>query len=128
MTTFKSAVPVFAVADVAATARWYQQHFGFQFHHFPEREPWEWAAIFRDSVEIMLQRVANHKNPDLDQQRSGGVWDAYIRISDARGLYERVKDKVSIRRAPCPMPYGELEFEMRDPNGYILVFAERATE
>ena len=57
--------------------------------------------------------------------RDGGVWDAYIHVSDARGLYERVKDEVFIRRVPCPMPYGELEFELRDPNGYVLVFAER---
>jgi len=128
MTNFKSAVPVFAVADVAATARWYQQHFGFDFDHFPQHEPWEWAAMFRDSVEIMLQRVPNHKNPDLDKQRAGGVWDAYIRIREARPLYESVKDKMPIRRPPCPMPYGELEFEVRDLNGYVLVFAERMEE
>ncbi len=128
MSIFKSAVPVFAVADVAQTARWYQQHFGFTFHHFPEREPWEWAAMFRDSVEIMLQRVPNHKNPDLDRERRGGVWDAYIRISGAQALYESIKDKMPIRRPPCPMPYGELEFELRDPNGYVLVFAETVEE
>ncbi len=126
MTTFKSAVPVFAVADVGTTVRWYKQYLGFTFHHFPECEPWEWAAMFRDSVEIMLQRVPNYKNPNLDSQRAGGVWDAYIRISDARALYESMKEKVVIRRSPCPMPYGELEFEVRDPNGYVLVFAERA--
>lgn len=125
MTSFCAIVPVFAVADVGATVRWYQEQFGVDFHHFPEREPWEWAAMFRDSVEIMLQRVPGHHNPDLDSQRTGGVWDAYIRVSDVRELYERVKDKVAIRRPPCPMPYGELEFELRDPNGYVLVFAEQ---
>jgi hypothetical protein len=81
--------------------------------------------MFRDSVEIMLQLVPNHKNPDLDRLRESGVWDAYIRVGDARSLYESVKEKISIRRPPCPMPYGELEFELRDPNGYVLVFAER---
>jgi uncharacterized glyoxalase superfamily protein PhnB len=125
MTIFKSVVPVFAAANVGDTVHWYQQHFGFNFHHFPEHEPWEWAAMFRDSVEIMLQLVPNHKNPDLDRLREGGVWDAYIRVSDARSLYESVKEKIPIRRPPCPMPYGELEFELRDPNGYVLVFAER---
>ncbi|HEY1271378.1 MAG TPA: VOC family protein [Terriglobales bacterium] len=124
MTVFKAAAPVFAVADVALTARWYQQYFGFDFHHFPEAEPWEWAGMWRDSVEIMLQRVPNYKNPDLDPRRAGGVWDAYIRVGDVRSLYEAVREKVPIRRPPCPMPYGQLEFELRDPNGYVLVFSE----
>jgi len=128
MTTFKSAAPVFAVADVAATARWYQQHLGFDFHHFPDREPWEWAGMWRDSVEIMLQRVENYQKPDLSRVRPGGVWDAYIRVRDVRALYDTARQKASIQRTPCPMPYGELEFELRDPNGYVLVFAERIEE
>jgi catechol 2,3-dioxygenase-like lactoylglutathione lyase family enzyme len=125
MTTFQSAVPVFAVADVAATARWYQQTLGFEFHHFPEREPWKWAGMWHDSVEIMLQRVVNPQNPDLDRLRPGGVWDAYIRVRDVRSLCDSLRQKMSIRRELCPMPYGELEFELRDPNGYVLVFAEQ---
>jgi hypothetical protein len=89
MTTFKSIVPVPAVADVAATARWYQQISDVGFHHFPERQPWEWAGMGRDSAEIMLQRVVNYQKPDLSQLRAGGVCDAYIRVRDGGNLYEQ---------------------------------------
>jgi len=75
-------------------------------------------------VETMLQGLANDKT-QTSINNDPDVQDACIRITDARGLYERIKDKVPIRHPPCPMPYGELEFELRDSDGYVLVFAER---
>jgi hypothetical protein len=34
------------------------------------------------------------------------------------------KDRVEIKQQPHRQPYGLTEFEVRDPNGYILVFSE----
>jgi len=59
--------PVFAVADVGATIRWYEQELGFAGDPFPAHEP-------------------------------------YVFL--------------------CRQPYGLSEFEIKDLNGYILVFSE----
>lgn len=44
-----------------------------------------------------------------------------------RPLYDalRVLPEVTVIQPLHRQPYGETEFETRDPNGYVLVFAER---
>jgi len=120
----QSIVPVFTVADVGATIDWYQTKLGFWSDPFPEQEPYVFAILFRDHIELMLQRLENFQKPDFYSQRSGGIWDAYIRTSGLKELYDGIKDEVSIVKPLRQQPYGAWEFEMKDPNGYLLVFSE----
>ena len=121
---FSSAAPIFAVADVGATMRWYQKHFGFTCYPFPQTEPHQFAILARDRVEIMLQRIEGYEKPDLYSRRSGGVWDAYIRITGVKELFDAVRDQLTITMSLRQQPYGDWEFEVKDPNGYVLVFSE----
>jgi uncharacterized glyoxalase superfamily protein PhnB len=121
----RSVNPVFPVADVGATIRWYEEHLGFAGDPFPSHEPFVFAILRRDNIEIMLQRVADYRKPDLyDLRNGGGIWDAYFRIDRLRELYAEVKDKLEIKQPLRKQPYGLSEFEVKDPNGYILVFSE----
>ena len=122
---YSSIVPVFAVADIGTTLNWYQNKLGFWSNPFPATEPYVFAILFRDEVEIMLQRVNGYQKPDIYGTRDGGVWDAYIRTSNIKDLYAGVKDEVAIIKPLRQQPYGNWEFEVRDPNGYVLVFSER---
>ena len=124
MSSYSSIAPVFAVADVGATMRWYQQQLGFRSDPFPELEPYVFAILFLDHAEIMLQRIEGFEKPDLYARRDGGVWDAYIRTEGVKELYEAVKDNVTIIQPLRQQPYGAWEFEVKDPNGYVLVFGE----
>jgi len=124
MARFDSINPCFAVADVGATIRWYETELGFSGDPFPDSEPHVFAILRRDEVEIFLMRIAGYSKPDLYDQRSGGVWDAYLRISGLEDLYGRVKDRLDLKQHLHRQPYGLSEFEVRDPNGYILVFSE----
>ncbi len=124
MARFHSINPCFVVADVGATIRWYETELGFRADPFPASEPFRFAILRRDAVEIFLMRVAEYTKPDLYDRRIGGVWDAYLRISGLEDLYDKVKDRVDIKRPLHRQPYGLSEFELRDPNGYILVFSE----
>ena len=121
----RSINPVFAVADVGATIRWYEQELGFVGDAFPSHEPYVFGILRRDGIEIMLQRVANYQKPDLyDLRNGGGVWDAYLRIDGLQELYDRVKDRLELKKPLRRQPYGLSEFEIKDLNGYILVFSE----
>ena len=124
MTTLNTIAPCFAVADVGATIRWYEEKLEFKADPFPEFEPYVFAILLRDGVEIMLQRLEGYQRPNLYAQRSGGVWDAYVRIAGVREYFEAVREKVEIVKALRQQPYGASEFEVKDPNGYILVFSE----
>lgn len=116
--------PTFLVSDVGETIRWYEQKLGFAAHPFPRSPPYTFASVCRDGVEIMFQRLPGYQKPDFYGSRTGGVWDAYLRIEGVRELYEAVKDKVEIKMTLRRQPYGDWEFEVKDLNGYILVFSE----
>jgi len=119
----KSAVPTFLVADVAATARWYAEYLGFETAgHVPDRPPYVYASLQRAGAEIMLLNLPGYEKPDLASRRPAGLWDAYIRMGGVHALYEMVRHHPWIKMPLKKQRYGDWEFEVRDPNGYILVF------
>lgn len=124
MPKLTSTAPCFAVADVGSTIRWYEQHLGFQGNRFPEDEPHAFGILVRDHVEIMLQCVHNYQKPNLYDQRDCGVWDAYIRMQGVKEFYESIRERVEILLPLAKQFYGDWEFEVKDPNGYVLVFSE----
>ena len=123
MSRLVSAAPTFLVADVGGTARWYVEQLGFELAgHVPDAEPYVYASLQRDGVEIMLLGLAGHQKPDLSARRPEGLWDAYVRMSGVHELYDQMKGKPFIQMSLKKQPYGDWEFEVRDPNGYVLVF------
>ena len=124
MSEFTAIHPCFPVADISATMRWYEEQLGFLCDPFPDQEPYVFAIISRDNIEIMLQRVEGYEKPDLYSRRPGGVWDAYIRTQGVRDLFIAIKDEATILKPLRQQPYGAWEFEVQDPNGYVLVFSE----
>ena len=124
MPRLTSAAPCFTVADVGGTMRWYAHKLRFEAHPFPENEPHVFCILVRDQIEIMLQRIDGYQKPDLYSERSGGVWDAYIRMRGVKEFYESIQDNVEILRPLEKQFYGDWEFEVKDPNGYVLVFSE----
>jgi hypothetical protein len=104
--------------------RWYEEHLGFKGDPFPDAEPYAFAILFRDNVEIMLQRLEGYEKPDLYKLRPGlGVWDAYIRMEGVKEFYESVRESVAVIKPLRKKFYPLWEFEVRDPNGYVLVFS-----
>src|SRR5215467_14145144 len=112
MAEFQSVAPVFSVSDIGATIRWYEEQLGFIGDPFPAHEPYVFAILSLDDVEIMLQRVEGYQKPNLYDSRSGGVWDAYIRVEGVKELYESVRGEADILRPLRRQPYGAWEFEI----------------
>jgi catechol 2,3-dioxygenase-like lactoylglutathione lyase family enzyme len=125
MTQFNFIAPTFPVADVGRTAHWYEDVLGFALGgHFPEQEPYAWASLQRDGVELMLLRIEDYQKPDISHLRPEGLWDAYIRVTGVREYYESVRQKARINLELRKQGYGDWEFEVIDLNGYVLVFSE----
>jgi uncharacterized glyoxalase superfamily protein PhnB len=119
----RAAAPAFLVDDVDATAGWYAQHLGFETTGiFPRRPPAAWASLQRGGAEIMLQGLRGYRKPDVYAGRDGGVWNVYVRMDGVRAFYDSIKDRPFIKRPLVKQPYGDWEFEVEDPNGYVLVF------
>ena len=124
MAYFDSVAPCFSVDDVGRTMHWYEQHLGFTSDPFPQHEPFLFCILRRDDIEIMLQRIEGFQKPDLYHRRSGSVWNAYLRMRGVMDFFESVRDKVDIVHPLHQLPYGRWEFEVKDPDGYVLVFSE----
>ncbi|HSE52947.1 MAG TPA: VOC family protein [Gemmatimonadales bacterium] len=122
----RTVTPVFLVGDIAATMRWYREALGFEADAVPRTPPHAFCILRRDEVEIFLQQLTGYQRPDLYEEREGGVWSAYLHTEDVRALYEAVKARpdVTVIQPLHRQPYRQTEFEIRDPNGYVLVFAE----
>jgi catechol 2,3-dioxygenase-like lactoylglutathione lyase family enzyme len=119
----RAAVPTFLVPDVAQTAEWYAAHLGFRLAGaVPKQEPYVFASIVRDPIEIMLLALADYQKPDLRDRRPSGLWDVYIRVDGVHLLYETLQGESFVQTPLNQRSYGDWEFEVRDPNGYLLVF------
>jgi uncharacterized glyoxalase superfamily protein PhnB len=125
--TLQSIVPVFLVDDIAATMLWYRRNLGFDGEAVPPSPPHNFAILSKDDVVIFLQQLSGYRRPDVYHEREGGVWSAYVRTRRVHALFETLRGlaDVAIVQPLHHQPYGETEFEIRDPNGYVLVFAER---
>ena len=118
-----SSVPALLVDDGNATAKWYAEELGFRTAGiFPPHPPATWASLQRDGAEIMLQRLEGYRPPDKYEERPGGVWHVYIRMTGVHRLYDTLRDRRFIKMHLRRQPYGDWEFEVKDLNGYVLVF------
>ncbi len=124
MAELRTVAPTFLVSDVGETAKWYRDNLGFEAAFFPKSPPHAFASMQRDGVEIMLLSLAAYRKPEPAEPRPGGLWDAYIRMRGIREYYDEVRAKIAVHSELVKRFYGDWEFEVRDPNGYVLVFGE----
>ena len=123
----RSIAATFLVADVANTARWYVANLGFRIAGAaPPEPPHAYASLQLETIEIMLLALPGYEKPDLRDRRPSGLWDAYVRIDGVRAFYDTMQDRPFIQAPLTHQSYGDWEFEVRDPNGYVLVFGGSA--
>ena len=122
MTRFASVVPVLRVADVARCMSWYREILGFSVDPFPAEAPFEFCILRRDAAELMLRRT---KTPIVRTPASHD-WDVYLRLegNELTALLDHARRRTPLVRGPELMPYGQIEFELEDPEGHRICVAE----
>lgn len=123
----KKLTPNLMVENVAETLAFYREILGFEIvTTLPEQEPFDFAIVHRDGVELMFQsRLSLSENvPALTGSPIGASQTFYIEVEGIRGLYDSLREKVEIVVDFHTTFYGTHEFYFRDLNGYILSFSE----
>ncbi len=123
----KKLTPNLMVEDAAQTLAFYKDILGFEVvMTLPEQEPFDFAIVKRDGVELMFQsRASLSENvPALTGSPIGASQTFYIEVTGIRDLYEALRGKVEIVVDFHTTFYGTQEFYFRDVNGYILSFSE----
>ena len=123
----KKLTPNLMVEDVARTLAFYRETLGFEvLTTLPEQEPFAFAMVKRDGVELMFQsRLSLSENvPALSGAPIGASQTFYMEVTGIKDLYESLRDRVEIVVDFHNTFYGTQEFYFRDINGYILSFSE----
>ncbi len=133
----KRLTPNMAVEDVRETVEYYVKNFGFKLvmavsedkssvgDELVDGKEYIWANIMSGEVGIMFQRVDNLKE-DVGNffDTIGSSVSFYIEVEDVDALYASVINSVDIHKEIETSWYGMREFYVKDPNGYILAFAQ----
>ncbi len=129
------ASPYFLVPDIVSISEWYRDKLDFKYEKL-WGEPPSFVMVVRNNVRIMLAEVSLAKKyPDMihpNRKSDHHAWDIYIDIGEGsledlqkefEGKGVRITSSISLKEY-----YGMWEFEIEDPNGYVLCFAKDATK
>jgi predicted enzyme related to lactoylglutathione lyase len=118
--------PIIAVKDVEASAKWYQQVFGFSREHGGEG----FAVLVSESNEIVLclHKWEEHHHPTMTKpdEAPGNGLILYFRTENMDIIRRNVGRTVSIVEEDIHLNPNSLkmEFSLRDPDGYYLTITE----
>ena len=120
----RNSTTVFLVGNIEEVMRWYEG-LGFTAEYYPPG----FCILTRDAVSIFLQQQPGYVKPDDPGARAREAWNVYIETDDVAALFAEFSQRsdVKIVRPLSPQVYGQIEFDVMDPNGYRLVFAQPVT-
>lgn len=120
----KALTPILWVANVNASAAFYQKYLDFEVvANVPEEGEWDFALIQSGAVSIMLQSTKNEAHKAKNQEVSDAIM-LYIDVENISDLYEKMKADMPILQEMRETFYGTKEFSVTDSDGYVLSFAE----
>ena len=115
--------PLFHVKDLNASLDFYCEVLGFD-RPVLWGDPPGFAMPQRDGMIIMLDQ--KEEAPIHNK----GNWDAYFWVTDALSLFEDFQAKGAVFEYGPELKewYGNLEFGLKDPDGYFLAFGQEYQE
>ncbi|GHT30274.1 bleomycin resistance family protein [Bacteroidia bacterium] len=132
--------PNFAVANIKQTVEFYKSVLGFNLivavpesqdgieQVLSDDKEYVYALISKDNIEFMIQRTDSFKKdvPLAEQEIIGASVSFYMEIEGITDFYQQIRSKEVVSTEMKTTWYGMREFYLKDNNGYILGFAEKA--
>jgi len=118
--------PMIYVSDIEASIKFYSEILNFKVvEYYPDDKNPRWVAI-----QIGDQRFAmgntfkniNHKYHPNGINGSGVHF--YIIVENIEEVYQKLKSSVSIIDKLEKKPWGNTEFAIKDPDGYLISFSD----
>ncbi len=125
--TLTTLSPNLIAADVNRSVDFYTRELGFTLvASVPDTGTYNWAMVQRDTVTMMFQTLDSiHEDmPSLKITGKGSIGTFFIKMKGIDDLFASLKGKVEIPLDMRTTFYGMKEFAVKDPDGYLLVFAE----
>jgi catechol 2,3-dioxygenase-like lactoylglutathione lyase family enzyme len=123
MPRFNSLEPRLHIADFARSVAFYRDVIGFEvLALFPEDSP-TFALLAKDGVGLQIG------GPDAGKaQDAAPTVTLYFDVADATGVYEQLKNKVTVEWGPEVYFYHRREFAFHDPDGHLIIISEETDD
>ncbi len=94
----------------------------------PEAAPYVFASVQSGAVEIFLNapEPAIGEYPVFKDRPIGGTLTLFIEVAHIEQMYESLQARVKVIMPIEKKWYGMTEFAFKDPDGYVITFAERS--
>lgn len=112
--TYKSLVPMLYTEHIDETIAFFTTHLDFVCGE--KNDSWNWAALHKDHVEIMLAKPNSH----VSFVKPIFTGSFYLKVDDVDTLWNRLKDTVSVCYELEEFEWGMREFAIYDNNGYVI--------
>jgi uncharacterized glyoxalase superfamily protein PhnB len=123
MAEFKTIVPVLKVADMQRAVDFYTGVLGFAVCWQAGSDGGGENCMLAAGATNLLLSTGSHLG---DEPQFTGT--LYFNLVGVRDFFEQVKAKAQVVWPLETMEYGQLEFGIRDCDGYVLAFAEALDE
>jgi len=124
MSRIHHAAPQFLVDDLERSVAFYRDRLGFEADFVYDDF---YASVSRDGVPIHLKH-ADKLEAERTLRKAEEHLDAYVSVEDVRGLHTELEQRGTRISKPLEeRPWGERDFYVEDPDGYILCFSESAS-
>jgi uncharacterized glyoxalase superfamily protein PhnB len=123
MPEFEQIVPVLKVSHLQRAVDFYTQVVGLDLRWRAGNDGGGENALLENGPVQLLLSTGSHLG---DTPAFTGA--LYFNLKGVDAFYEAVKDRVEIVWPIETMEYGQREFGVRDPDGYLLAFAESLPE
>lgn len=137
---FENLTPNLMVKDVNRSVEFYTEILSFDFvmgvpdgtrdieTTYDPNKPLVHAYVRKNTVEVMLHKDTNfvEEFPEFKGTGPKASLTLYIMVNNIDSYYAAIKDKVTPLKGMATQWYGNKEFYVKDPDGYIFGFAEKA--
>jgi uncharacterized glyoxalase superfamily protein PhnB len=116
-----SVVPVLRVTDMPRSLHFYVEILGFSLCWENTQDGGGENAMLEAGTVYLLLSTGAHLGAE-----PGLTGVLYFNIDEIDSYFQRIQEQVTVVWPPETMDYGQREFGIRDPDGYLLAFAEPA--
>ncbi len=131
MPQFTKLTPNLLVADVSRSLAFYVDVLGLtRGFTVPDEEPLVFGSVTSGPIEIFFNEsvTATKEYPSLGRMPIGLSGTLFIEVVDIDSYFAQLEPRVTVVKALVTQWYGMKEFVIADPDGYLITFAERATQ
>lgn len=114
---FQNLTPMLWTKNLEETITFYTTLLGFTCREY--NKDWNWAALHKDDIEIMLAYPNAHFKEEI-----GFSGSFYFQVNEVERLWQNLKNKAIIVYDLEVFDWGMKEFAIKDNNGYVLQFGE----